>query len=142
MDEAKKVGGGTVRDFKDLKIYKTGRELAADIYQLTKIQPFSRDYSLVDQMRRASVSILSNIAEGFERGTNKEFITFLFIAKASCGEIRAQLDIALDQKYIEEKTYKELSEKCKYIGAMTNKLILYLKSSRFTGPKHKKEQES
>jgi len=137
MEQSQPTPGGTIRDFKELKIYKAARELAGQIYELTKKPPFSRDYSLVDQMRRASVSILSNIAEGFERGTNKEFITFLFIAKASCGEIRAQLDIALDQKYIEETTYQELSEKCKHLGAMINKFIIYLKTSRYTGQKHK-----
>jgi four helix bundle protein len=92
----------------------------------------------VDQIRRASVSIMSNIAEGFERGTNNEFIQFLFIAKGSCGEVRTQLTIAFDQKYIEESTYTNLVEQCRCISGMINNLIEYLKRSIFKGSKFKR----
>ena len=137
MEQEKKFAGKAVKDFKDLHIYQIGRELARAIYDLTKKPPLARDYSLVDQMRRASVWVLSNIAEGFERDNNKEFITFLYIAKASCGELRAQLDIALDQAYIDSKSAKELSDRCKQLGAMMNRLILYLKRSQLAGLRHK-----
>ena len=79
-----------------------------------------------------------NIAEGFERGTNAEFIQFLFIAKGSCGEVRAQLSIAFDQNYIEKNTYESLVDQYRRISGMTNNLIAYLKGARYKGTKHKK----
>lgn len=87
-----------VNTFEDLNVYKRARELTNRIYEVTKQNSFSKDYRLVDQIRRASISIMSNVAEGFERGTNKEFIQFLYISKGSSGEIRAQLTIAFDQQ--------------------------------------------
>ena len=81
---------------------------------------------------------MSNIAEGFERGTNTEFIQFLFIAKGSCGEVRAQLGVALDQKYISEDVYRKLVDQCRRISGMLNNLIAYLKASRFKGSKFKR----
>jgi len=77
-----------------LKIWKFARALTRAIYQLTKDPKFSKDFGLRDQIQRAAVSILSNIAEGFERGGNQEFIQFLYVAKGSCGEVRSQLYVA------------------------------------------------
>ena len=131
-----------VKCFEDLNVYKQARELTNLIYNCTRQKSFSRDYGLVDQIRRASISIMSNIAEGFERGSNKEFIQFLFIAKSSCGEVRAQLMIAFDQGYIDEHTYEQLVEKSKLVGGMIGNFITYLKSSGYTGTKHKKTKES
>lgn len=106
---------------------------------ITRNDKFSEDKALVDQIRRAPVSIMSNIAEGFERGTNVEFIQFLYIAKGSCGEVRAQLDIAFDQGYINSETYNALKSQCRQISGMIGNLIKYLikymKSSRLKGPK-------
>ncbi len=87
----------TVKYFEDLEIWKLAREVTNRVYSLTRKDAFSKDFGLVDQIRRASVSVMSNIAEGFERGGNQEFIQFLFIAKASYGEARCQLHIAYDQ---------------------------------------------
>ncbi len=84
-----------VKNFEDLEIWKDARLLTRGIYQLTRDSTFSKDFALRDQMRRAAVSIMSNIAEGFERGGNQEFIQFLYVAKASCGEVRSQLYVAL-----------------------------------------------
>ena len=86
-----------VKNFEDLEIWKDARALTRAIYQLTSDSKFSKDLGLRDQIRRASVSIMSNIAEGFERGGNQEFIQFLYVAKASCGEVRSQLYVAMDQ---------------------------------------------
>jgi four helix bundle protein len=89
-----------VKNFEDLEIWKDARLLTRGIYQLTRDSKFSKDFALRDQIRRAAVSIMSNIAEGFERGGNQEFIQFLYVAKASCGEVRSQLYVALDQSYV------------------------------------------
>lgn len=89
--------GNAAESFEELHIYQRARELTNSIYALTRSEIFARDRGLVDQIRRAAVSIMSNIAEGFERGATTEFIQFLYIAKGSCGEVRAQLRIAKDQ---------------------------------------------
>ncbi len=123
--------GSRVESFEDLNVYQQARNLTNKIYEITRQGSFSKDYGLVDQIRRASVSIMSNIAEGFERGTNTEFIQFLYIAKGSCGEVRAQLMIALDQKYIDENTYQSLVDHCRRISGMISNLITYLKGSKF-----------
>jgi len=136
--QGSKVQSSRVESFEDLYVYEQARKLTNSIYEITREAPFSKDYSLVDQIRRASVSIMSNIAEGFERGTNAEFIQFLFIAKGSCGEVRAQLTIAHDQRYIGENTYKDLVDLCRRISGMLSNLITYLKGSRYRGTKYKK----
>jgi four helix bundle protein len=127
-----------VESFEDLNVYRQARDLTNKIYELTRQRFFARDYGLGDQIRRASVSIMSNIAEGFERGTNAEFIRFLFIAKGSCGEVRAQLAISFDQKYIaDENVYQSLVNQCRRISGMLSNLITYLKGSKFKGSKFK-----
>jgi len=127
-----------VEGFEDLNVYKQARELTNKIYDNTKQGAFMKDYGLVDQFRRASVSIISNIAEGFERGTNTEFIQFLYIAKGSCAEIRAQINSAFEQKYIDEDTYKDIADRCRRISGMLSNLIAYLKGSRFKGSEFKR----
>ena len=99
-----------VRNFEDLEIWKDARALTREIYQLTRDSKFSKDFALRDQIRRAAVSIMSNIAEGFERGGNQEFIQFLYVAKASCGEVRSQLYVALDQSYVAPKDCDDASK--------------------------------
>lgn len=94
---------------------------------------------MIDQKRRASISIMSNIAEGFERGSNTEFIQYLFIAKGSCGEVRAQLTIASDQKYIDDKTYEYLYDLYRIINKMLSNFISYLKRSNYKGTKYKNQ---
>ena len=92
-----------VRNFEDLNVWKKARQLTQEVYRLTKTEQFLKDFGLRDQIQRAAVSIMSNIAEGFERGGNQEFIQFLYVAKASCGEVRSQLYVALDQSYVTPK---------------------------------------
>ena len=86
-----------IKKFEEIESWKKARLLTSKIYQTTGQGNFARDFGLKDQIRRASISILSNIAEGFERGGDKEFVQFLAMAKGSCGEVRAQLYVALDQ---------------------------------------------
>ena len=127
-----------VSNFEDLEVWRLSRALTNRIYERTKGGIFSKDFGLVDQMRRASSSIMSNIAEGFERGGNKEFIQFLYIAKGSCGEVRSQLYIALDQKYISDHMHMDLSKLSKMISVKINNLIGVIKKSEFKGDKYKK----
>jgi len=93
----------TFKKFEDITAWQKARELTRLVYEITKNGNFSKDFSLRDQIRRASVSIMSNIAEGFDRGGRKEFIQYLSIAKGSVGEVKSQLYTALDQKYIAVK---------------------------------------
>jgi four helix bundle protein len=133
-----KIQGSKVQGFENLNVYKQTRVLTNKIYELTRQNHFAKDYGLTDQIRRASVSIMSNIAEGFERGSNQELIQFLYIAKASCGEVRAQLTIAYDQKYINEENYKQLTNQSRLISGMLGNLITYIKGSKFRGSKFKR----
>jgi four helix bundle protein len=89
--------------FEDLPVWKLAKDLAVKVYQVTKNEKVRRDYGLVDQIRRASISISSNIAEGFERGSKKEFIQFLYFAKGSLGEVRSQLQICFELGYINKE---------------------------------------
>lgn len=86
-----------IKDFEEMEIWKMARELTKQVYEISKLGSFSKDYVLRDQIRRSAVSVMSSIAEGFERGGNQEFIQFLSIAKGSCGEARSQMYVAVDQ---------------------------------------------
>jgi four helix bundle protein len=107
------------------------------VYKITSGAPFSKDYALTNQIRRSGISIASNIAEGFERDGNKEFINFLFIAKGSCGELRCQLLIALNLGYLETDRFEELHNLATEISKSIGKLIKYLQNSDFKGIKYK-----
>ena len=127
----------TIERFEDIEAWQQARMLVNDIYTITNAGPFARDYGLKDQIRRASVSILSNIAEGFERGGNKEFIQFLYVAKGSCGEVRAQLYVAKDLHYITDEQFRNLTTQSLRISKMLAGFIAYLKRSPYQGAKHK-----
>jgi len=129
-----------VRYFEDLEVWQDTRCLIAQIYSITKSARFFKDYSLREQIQKAAVSILSNITEGFERGGNREFIQFLYIAKGSCGEVRAQLYVALDQGYLTRERFDELIRSFKRLSVMISNLIDYLKNSHMKGEKFKKPQ--
>ena len=98
----------TARQFEDLKVWHDARQVVGSVYSVSKLRAFQSDSGLRDQIRRAAISPMSNIAEGFDRGTRKEFIQFLNIAKGSNSEVRSQLCIALDQKYISEPEFTAL----------------------------------
>ena len=117
-----------IERFEEIEAWKTARKLANYIYDLTEKSKFARDFGLRDQIQRASVSVMSNIAEGFEGQSNRGFISYLYRAKASAGEVRSQLYIAFDRKYI---SGEELDEGIRYsekASRLLYRFIEYLKS--------------
>lgn len=126
-----------IERFEDLEVWRKARELTNLVYQVTGSGNFAHDFGLRDQVRRATVSVVSNIAEGFERGGDKEFQQFLSVAKGSCGEIRAQLYIARDQRYLDEPQFQELFEKTMEISRLLSSLMKYLQTSTLRGSKYK-----
>lgn len=100
----------TVERFEDLIAWQKARELTREIYTVTATSGFSHDYGLKDQIRRASVSIMSNLAEGFDRASRADFHRFIVIAKGSCAEVRAQLYVALDAGYLNKERFMQLYE--------------------------------
>ena len=127
----------TFRTFEDITAWQRARELTRQIYKLTSATEFSRDFGLKDQIRRASISIMSNIAEGFERSGTGEFSQFLATAKGSAGEVRSQLYVAFDQQYITRDTFTELNLSVTEISKMVAGLMDYLKKSGLKGTKFK-----
>jgi four helix bundle protein len=125
----------TIRQFEDLDSWKKARELTKVIYKITSNAHFSKDFPLKDQIRRAAVSITSNIAEGFEREGNREFIQFLSNAKGSCGEVRSQLYVALDEKYLTSLEFEETKQLCTEVSRLISGLMNYLKTSQIRGNK-------
>ena len=128
---------------KNLQVWSKSISFVKDIYLITRAFPKDEMFGLTSQLRRAAVSIPSNIAEGFERQGNKEFKNFLYIAKGSCGEVRSQLNRAFDFGYINEAVYQQMYNDCKILGSAILHFILSLKSSDFVGTKyHDKSQDS
>ncbi len=99
-----------VQTFEGLECWQLARELTNVVYELTRQDRMSRDYGFVDQMRRAAVSVMNNVAEGHERGSNKDFVKFLYIARGSAGEVRNMLLIGLDQGYLDPPTYEKAND--------------------------------
>jgi len=127
----------TVRDFEELAIFQKARELSMKIYPITQREKFKYDSRFVQQIRAAAGSIMDNIAEGFERGGNKEFLNFLYIAKGSCGEVRSQLIRANDVGYLTEEEYNELYTECRMLSASIMNFIKEIKESDLSGTKYK-----
>lgn len=127
----------TFKKFEDITAWQRSRELTKNIYELTSQNEFSKDFGLKDQIRRASVSIMSNIAEGFERSGTGEFAHFLATAKGSAGEVRSQLYVALDQAYISHSVFDRLSISVIEISKMIAGLMDYLKKSGLKGTRFK-----
>ena len=119
----------TVNSFEDLKVWKVSRILVKSIYQLTSDGKFSKDFGLREQIQRASVSIMNNIAEGFERNNNKEYIKFLGYSKGSAGEVRSMLYVATDLGYISQDSFKIHYQMAINIITQLSNFIKYLKSS-------------
>ncbi len=125
----------TIEKFEDVLAWQKGRELTQNIYRHSRRGEFAKDFALRDQMRRAAISITSNIAEGFERGGNKEFIQFLSHSKGSCGEVRSQLYVALDESYLTDDEFTELYELCLEIGRLLDGFTNYLQRTEIKGRK-------
>jgi four helix bundle protein len=103
------------KGFENLEAWKVGRELTNQVYNITKEGVIGRDYGFVDQIRRAALSVMNNVAEGYERGSSKDFTKFLFIARGSAGEVRSMLYVALDQEYVSRENFehiRDLSVRC------------------------------
>ena len=126
-----------IEKFEDIEAWQMAREITREIYEITSIGKFSQDYVLRDQIRRAVVSISSNIAEGFERDGNRELINFLSIAKGSCGEVRSQLYLAKDQDYFSNEKFIQMSEKLLRINRAIAGFMKYLRQSEMRGSKFK-----
>ena len=129
------------KSFEEMEVWKKSRQLTKQVYDLTGIGVFARDYGLKDQIRRACVSIMSNIAEGFERSGTGEFTQFLAMAKGSAGEVRSQLYIALDQRYLSDDEFEMLCGGVKEISQMISGLMSYLRGSGIRGTKFKKADQ-
>lgn len=124
-----------IERFEDLEVWKLAIECANLIYQYTSVGKFSQDYVLWDQIRRAGVSIFSNIAEGFERDGNKELCNFLTIAKGSCGEARAQAIFARKMGYLSDDEFNQLSEKLVLTNRQLSGFRSYLQRTNMKGRK-------
>jgi four helix bundle protein len=117
----------TIEKFEELEVWKASMNLCAEIYKLTNTELFSKDFGLKDQIRRASVSVPSNISEGYERDSKKQFLYFLVLAKGSCGELRTQLRIARMLNYLNEEEYILINEKALSTIKQLGGFIKYLK---------------
>jgi four helix bundle protein len=127
----------TIERFEQIISWQEARILNKSIGDLIDGGKFKRSFRLINQIEGSAGSIMDNIAEGFERSGNKEFIQFLYIAKGSCGELRSQLCRALDLNYINKKEFEDLSAHCMKISSLIQKFINYLESSPAKGPKYK-----
>ncbi|MBE0663227.1 MAG: four helix bundle protein [Bacteroidales bacterium] len=123
--------------FEDLPVWQQARELYKIIFEITSRNLFFSDFKFRDQIRGSSGSIMDNIAEGFERGGNKEFIQFLSIAKGSCGECRSQCYRAFDSGYIDQQTLDDLISRTTSLSKNISGFMAYLKQSEMKGTKYK-----
>lgn len=126
-----------ISSFEDIEVWKKAVELCEKVYLLSENSSLNKDFGLRDQIRRSAISIPSNIAEGFERESNNQFIYFLTIAKGSCGELRTQLFLAMKINHINEIKHNELREDCLNISKQLSNFIKYLKSTKNTRTKIK-----
>lgn len=125
-----------IQSFEDLFIFQSARELCIKIYKITENESFASDYRFVQQIHAAAGSIMDNIAEGFERSGNKEFLNFLYIAKASCGEVRSQIIRAHDVGHITTDEFEDLYNDTKKLSASIMNFTKELKSKGYKGFKY------
>jgi len=115
-----------IKSFEEIESWKSARELTKEIYSITRTENFSKDWGLKDQIRRASISIMANTAEGYDSGSDKSFINFLNYAYRSASEVQSLLYVALDQKYILKRKFDQLFAECHKIKSLIGGLIKYL----------------
>lgn len=127
----------TIEKFEDIEAWQLVRSATRLVYAASSNSVFCRDFALVDQIRRASISVMSNLAEGFERSGNREFIQFLSVAKGSCGEVRSQLHIALDQEYIDQSTFDAIANVLLETSKKISGFMKYLQGTPQRGSKFK-----
>ena len=125
----------TFTRFEDIDAWQKARTLVKAVYEVTSQPPFAKDFGLRDQVRRSGVSIMANIAEGFERGGNREFLQFLGIAKGSVGELRSHLYVALDQGYIPQQVFNQFHTELRNLASVIGGLMNYLRGSSLKGAK-------
>ncbi|MCO4820606.1 MAG: four helix bundle protein [Flavobacteriaceae bacterium] len=133
---------GTVKRFEDLEVWRESRKLVKSIHESTSNPPFSKDFTLKDQILRSSSSVMDNIAEGFDRDGNKEFIHFLTISKGSLSETKSQLYRALDFNYISKEEFEKKYELADTIGKQIGGFIKYLQQAQYRGNKFKEPDEN
>ncbi len=124
-----------IKRFEEINAWKKARDLVKVVYSATSESAFSKDYALKDQIRRSAISTISNIAEGFERDGNKEFISFLSVAKSSSGEVRTQLYLAKDLGYLSDDKFNDLMDLSEETSRLISGFIKYLKSVNMVGRK-------
>ena len=127
----------TIKQFEDLEVWRAARALTKTIYRVSSTGQFARDFQLTNQIRRSAISVMSNIAEGFERDGNREFQHFLAIAKGSCGEVRSQLFIAFDQGYVAVNEFQSLCQEATKVSRRLSALMNHLRQSQMRGRKYK-----
>ena len=125
-----------VEKFEDLAIFQSARNLCIEIYDITKAGEFNKDSRFVQQIHAAAGSVMDNIAEGFERQGNKEFVNFLYISKGSCGEVRSQIIRATDVGFLEKETATRLYNDCMGLSKAISAFIKSIKSSDYRGSKY------
>jgi four helix bundle protein len=126
-----------IEKFEDIMAWQKARLLTKEVYQCTGVGAFARDYGLKDQIQRASVSTMANVAEGFERGGDKEFIQFLSNSKGSCGEVKSHLYVALDQAYITPASFDQMYGQASEAGRLLSGFMTYLRESNLRGRKYR-----
>jgi len=119
-----------IKRFEDIDAWRKARELTKAVYDISKTGEFSKDFGLKNQIQKASVSSMSNIAEGFDRQSNKEFVQFLVIARASVSELKSQLYVALDQGYINQAQFRSIYDLANDVVSLINGFMRYLKKHK------------
>lgn len=125
----------TITKFEDIEAWQKGRELKKAVYHSSKRGEFAKDFALRDQIRRAAMSVTANIAEGFERGGNREFVQFLSNSKGSCGEVQDHLYTAMDEQYITSDQFNILYAQAAEVGRLIGGFMSYLQQSEIRGNK-------
>lgn len=127
----------TILKFEDITAWQKARELTREIYGRSKAGEFAKDFGLKHQIQRAAVSTMANIAEGYDRGGDKEFIQFLSTSKGSCGEVKSHLYVALDQNYVTQPQFDQLYGQADEVARLISGFMAYLQQSPLRGRKFK-----